>query len=416
MADVAPVHMSTESAGGGSAGLAGWGRDTNRRDFFYPRLEALRGVAALTVAAFHSWHSPWLDPAGQTRDFLSISDGQGFAGNVTSLVLRVIGNGLGAVVLFFVISGFVLSGSLARGPHSIPRVAMRFLLARLFRIYPAVFATIAIFATLFWSAGVFIDTTDGYAPLALLRNALLIDVSIDGVMWTLQLEMIAIPLIFVTYLGSRRWGLAVPAAMFLGLAVLSFWGPWDRAIGAPNMFGTIHAFMPGMVAYFVAPGLLKQCSPRVAKFAFAGAAAGFLASRPVLGIGSHWAVLCEAIFGAVVVAILASDCPGALGRIFDLSIIRFFGRISYSFYLLHPLTFLVMGKIPGPLASAMEAGVPVVVMATFLFVASTAAVTPLAFAMYRWVERPAVAAGGKLAKSMLRRREHAGTISAAKDH
>jgi peptidoglycan/LPS O-acetylase OafA/YrhL len=360
---------------------------------FYPRLEALRGVAALMVAAYHSWQSTWLDSNGKVRNFLALSDGQGLTSYHANLILRVIGNGYGAVVLFFVISGFVLSGSLARGPQGLPQSASRFLIARLFRIYPAVFATVGLFAALFWTSGVFIDTPKAYIPLGLLRNALLIDTSIDGVTWSLQLELIAIPLIVLAYFGWRLWGVTVSVVLFFCLAALSFWGPWNRVIGAPNLFGTIHAFIPGVAAFFLAPKLLKGCSPRIATLTLAGTITGFLASRPILGVGSHWAVLSEAVFGAIAVAILAFGHPGGFGRMFDVSLIRFFGRISYSFYLLHPLTLMVMWKMPHVLANAIKAGLPVLVVAIVLFVASTAAVTPLAFATYRWVERPGVTAG-----------------------
>jgi peptidoglycan/LPS O-acetylase OafA/YrhL len=363
---------------------------------FYPRLEALRGVAALMVAAFHSWQSTWLDSNDKVRNFLVVGDGQGLASNCTNVILRVFGNGYGAVVLFFVISGFVLSGSLARGPQGFPQGGSRFLIARLFRIYPAVFATVGLFAALFWTSGAFIDTPNAYTMLSLLRNALLINTSIDGVTWSLQLELIAMPVIVLAYLGWRAWGDIVPVVLFFCLAALSFWGPWNRVIGTPNLFGTIHAFMPGVIAFLFAPKLLRGCSPRIATLTLAGAISGFLASRPVLGVGSHWAALSEAIFGAIAVAILAFGHPGGFGRIFDFPLIRFFGRISYSFYLLHPLTLMVMWRIPHVLANAIKAGVPVLAVAIILFVASTAAVTPLAFATYRWVERPGVAAGREL--------------------
>jgi peptidoglycan/LPS O-acetylase OafA/YrhL len=363
---------------------------------FYPRLEALRGVAALMVAAFHSWQSTWFDSTDKLRNFLVVSDGRVFASYCTNMILRVVGNGYGAVVLFFVISGFVLTGSLARGPQRLPRGASRFLIARLLRIYPAVFATVGLFAALFWASGVFIDAPKAYIPLGLLRNALLINTSIDGVTWSLQLELIAMPAIVLAYFGWRQWGVTVPVVFFFCLAALSFWGPWNRVIGAPNLFGTIHAFMPGVAAFFLAPKLVKGCSARIATLTLAGTITGFLASRPVLGAGSHWAVLAEAIFGAIAVAILAFGQPGGCGRIFDFSLIRFFGRISYSFYLLHPLTLMVMWKMPHVLANAIRAGVPVLVVAILLFVCSTAAVTPLAFAMYRWVERPGVTAGREL--------------------
>jgi peptidoglycan/LPS O-acetylase OafA/YrhL len=360
---------------------------------FYPRLEALRGVAALTVAAFHSWQAPWLTSVGQSRDFLSAVDGGTLVENLGAAVLRVVGDGYGAVVLFFVISGFVLSGSLVRGPQNLATGASRFLNSRLFRIYPAVFATIAIFVALNLATGL-----ASYSALGLLRNALLLDTSIDGVMWSLQLELLAIPLIFVVYHGWLRWGAAALAAPFCLLAMLSFWKPWTHLIGSPNQFGEIYAFVLGMAAFLVAPRLIERYSPRIVTIVLTGAAALFLASRPVLGYASNWAALAEAIFGAIVVAVLAFGHPGGLATLLDRKLTRFFGRISYSFYLVHPLTLMVIWKVPSLLTAVITIGVPAIVVAAFLFVASAAAVTPLAFAMYRWVERPGVAAGRKLSK------------------
>jgi peptidoglycan/LPS O-acetylase OafA/YrhL len=370
---------------------------------FYPRLEALRGIAALSVAAFHSWQSRWLDSAGSTRSFLSPTTTDGFFDQIASLALRIAGNGHGAVILFFVISGFVLTGSLARGPQDYARGGTRFLLARLFRIYPAAVATIAVFALVFWAFGASFGRAQNFGPIALVENALLIDTSINGVMWTLQVELIAGPLLLIAYFGFQRFGIAPVVALFCILAALSFWGPWMRAIGGANMFGTIHAFIPGMIAFLTAPRLLRSCTPRTATLVLAIASIGFLASRPVLSWTSNWAVIAEASFGAIAVAVLAFGRPGAFATIFDWRLTRFFGRISYSFYLLHPLTLLAMWKNPSVLGAVIAMGVSPLALAIILFVTSVAVITPLAFALYRWVERPGIAANRTLARLLLAR-------------
>ena len=119
---------------------------------FYPRLEALRGVAALSVAVGHTWLAGWFISARGGNVFVQTDDGT-VAAHIVSSALRIFGNGAGAVVLFFVLSGFVLTGALVRLPRYSGSGATQFIVSRLFRIYPAVFATMAIFAALLLANG-----------------------------------------------------------------------------------------------------------------------------------------------------------------------------------------------------------------------------------------------------------------------
>jgi peptidoglycan/LPS O-acetylase OafA/YrhL len=360
---------------------------------FSPRLEALRGCAALSVAAFHCWQTKWTDESGQTVTFLSSCGGKGSAESLCTLSLNIAGNGLGAVILFFVLSGFVLSGSLHRGQSD----ATRFVTARLFRIYPAVFASVAIFAAFNWATR--LASPQPYDIVTMVRNALLLDVSIDGVMWSLQLEMIAIPILLIGFRLWRRWGVAPLVVLYITLVALSFVGGWQRLIGEPGEFGMIQAFIPGMLAYVLAPRVVARWTPRTATVAFTIVAASFLASRPLIH-GVWWSPIAEAAFGAIGVAILAFSSPGGIAKVFDLRLFLFFGRISFSFYLLHPLTLLVMWNMPGLRAPLAAAGLPPVVIAVVLFVSSVAVVTPLALAMYHWIERPGIEAYRRLVRGL----------------
>jgi len=49
-------------------------------------------------------------------------------------------NAIGAVNLFFVLSGFVLAASIERGPPQIGAAAYRFVMARVFRLFPAIWS------------------------------------------------------------------------------------------------------------------------------------------------------------------------------------------------------------------------------------------------------------------------------------
>src|SRR5262249_10951148 len=141
------------------------------KDEFFPRLEALRGLAALVVVASHVWQSPWNDPAGGATRFLHWRADHVYGGWTTYL-LSTLGNGAAAVDLFFVISGFVLLQSLTRGPASNWVSAGRFAVARVFRIYPAVFVTLGIFMLIFYATDATLCSPTAYEPIKFLQNAL----------------------------------------------------------------------------------------------------------------------------------------------------------------------------------------------------------------------------------------------------
>jgi peptidoglycan/LPS O-acetylase OafA/YrhL len=77
-----------------------------------------------------------------------------------------------------------------------------------------------------------------------------------------------------------------------------------------------------------------------------------------------------------------------------LGIVRFYGRISYSFYLLHALTLTVLWRIPEPLG-VLVAGMPGPLLALLLSAGSVPAVTPLAWLSWRYVELRGIALGSR---------------------
>ena len=72
---------------------------------FLPRIELMRGIAALMVVGFHVSNPFSAGPAHGWFD--------GFAFWILTALL----NGFGAVVIFFVLSGFVLARSLDANPN-----------------------------------------------------------------------------------------------------------------------------------------------------------------------------------------------------------------------------------------------------------------------------------------------------------
>jgi len=117
--------------------------------------------------------------------------------------IKAMGNGFGAVVAFFVISGFVLARSLDRDFS-----AARFARARIFRLFPAAISTIGLFAVLFYVFGFNLYEEEGasFTPLNIVANMLMLRTDIDAVMWSMKAELAATPLIFLCVWLYRRYG------------------------------------------------------------------------------------------------------------------------------------------------------------------------------------------------------------------
>ena len=71
---------------------------------------------------------------------------------------------------------------------------------------------------------------------------------------------------------------------------------------------------------------------------------------------------------------------------------RFYGRISFSFYLLHLLTLAMIWFMPNRLGDLVDVGIPRPLLALGLALATALVTTPLAYISYRVAERQGIAA------------------------
>jgi peptidoglycan/LPS O-acetylase OafA/YrhL len=354
----------------------------------------LRGLAALVVVASHAWRSPWNDPSGGTTTF-PYSWAEHVYGGWTTDVLSVLANGAAAVDLFFVISGFVLLQSLTRGPDSNWVNAARFVVARVFRIYPAVLVTIGTFTLIFYATGASICSPAAYEPIKLLRNALLLDTEIVGVMWTLRVEMLAIPLLILGFFLLRRLGNVALVILLAILLALATWRVWIGLIDPTLGLALLPFFAVGMLVFGVGkkPWSWIPSGPAAALLIVIAV----MLSVPLLPHFGARPYHIEMVCDAYIVGLLAFANLGAVGRFFEHPIVRFYGRISYSFYLINPLTLFAFWHMPEALGQIMQLPVPGILVALTMFLTSVVVTTPIAWLMYKYVERPGVALGRSLA-------------------
>ena len=156
-------------------------------------IDSVRGIAALAVVAYH-----WIGHVTVSAYPLW--------GETTSRLLQSLFNGPGAVAIFFVISGLVLSLRYIQQPDK-PIAYREFIVKRLFRLYPAYWVALAVMFLYMhrdFTFHVFEEL------LKLLTEASLIrDYSpLYGAGWTLNVEMAAsllMPVFILVLRHDRQW-------------------------------------------------------------------------------------------------------------------------------------------------------------------------------------------------------------------
>jgi peptidoglycan/LPS O-acetylase OafA/YrhL len=336
-------------------------------------LDGLRGLAALTVALAHCNLAvmgpvPW---QATIRDFGSLP-----AREIASSLLYVVFPGHAAVTLFFVLSGHVLWRSfLRRQPNSLFDLP-DYLVGRAYRLLPVAAASMIPLAFL----------TDASAR-ELVANMLLLSHSINGVLWSLQVEAICSLAIALAWLTTRGSPLRVAILLAAVLAL----SPLFRG---SNFFLYFPAFLLGALIDSVPKAVWSRGT-----VLGAGLAALVLSHLLIPHAVSRHAEM----LGAMVVV----GCIGATPRPALLTgPVQFLGAVSYPFYLAHPAA-LLLGKVVGIGDSTADPFATMALLALF----SVPIALAIAWLLHVAVEEPVMRARPRLMLSGLRLRFAAGRNS-----
>jgi peptidoglycan/LPS O-acetylase OafA/YrhL len=306
--------------------------------------------------------------------------------------IKALTNGYGAVVAFFVISGFVLARSLDRNFD-----ARGFAAARAFRLVPAAASTIGVFVLMYLLFGYVLDGHVSYGPLNVILNMLMLRADINGVMWSMKAELTATPLIFFcAWIGrSGKSGrlLLIAAALF----ALSFVGQYSHGLGNDTNLAPLFAFPVGVWLHFEGRKLVQKV-PALRAILLAGAAIVVFCACSFFNTVASLGLLVECLSAATLVALIAYRDGASEFAPLDHPIVHFYGKISYSFYLLHPLSLWLGAR----LAHHVEGlgAVPMSLVALTAALSSVAVTTPFAYLSWRFVEIPCV----RLGKSAVRKK------------
>lgn len=340
-------------------------------------LDSLRGLAAFAVLISHCIH---LQPVDSP-----VSAAIGRAGQLM---------GKDAVLIFFVLSGFVLFLSFPAAD----RFAMRpYLVKRVTRIWPP-FAFAILCSALLYVAVQPVPIAElnpwfnmnwrsPPSPGLILKHLAMTDrtdwQSLDVVMWSLVYEMrisFVFPLLALAV--ARDWRLAVAASVAISVVALAF---HTRFVGWFTPLSALRYFW----LFAVGAGIALH----------AGAIRGWFARRTrgervmlwLMAVGflllpfQALENITTPLASIAVVILCFADARA--DRALSTPALEWLGRVSYSLYLIHvpillTLTHLLYGHVP---------------MAVLLVLIVAAAVGA-AHVMYRWVERPAMAVGRRWAQ------------------
>jgi peptidoglycan/LPS O-acetylase OafA/YrhL len=316
----------------------------------------LRGLAALAVVWFHF-------SLGSADGLIKSSGTFGYLG----------------VIVFFVISGFIVPYSLAGRDYSLVRDGPGFFVRRIVRLEPPYLVAVALPVVLLFAAAATPWFKGTVPPLwfSVALHPLYLVPWFEGadwvniVFWTLAIEFqfYIVVLVAGQPLLSRS---ALATRAVLIAAVASSWFIHDHR----TIFGWAPFFLFGYLHFLRS----QRAMPLVEFLAWVGICVPCVFANPF----SHWSPLATVIAALFTVAALSITWPK------NLQPLTFLGTISYSLYLVHvPIggrVFNIAGRFvePGPIGTAIA-------MATAI-----AAALAAAFLLWRFVEAPAQAASRRV--------------------
>ena len=341
-------------------------------------LDSLRGLAALYVVAFHLLIVP------QTNLVIPSA----------SLRLLVEFGGTG-VFLFFVISGFSLSLTMPRHDRT-PWPAASYGVSRIFRIAPLFYAMLIL--TVIQDDTIF-GARDGLRNI-LLNSSLLFNLvphyqeGIVWASWTIGVEM----LFYAVFLPIYRTSPIIQIG--IGLASLGVFAVADSLLPAHYTFwsvlGWVQIFIIGMLA-FELYDLLKdhQYARTIGLLAIIGgvAALGLCAIQTLADKNIALRIPIGLGYAALLIGCGLRQLPFLSSRP-----LRFYGRISYSVYLVHPPIIVHCSRLYYFVAQALPSA-----LSYWICLAATLVVVPsIAFLAYRFVELPGIRLGKHMLDSLWR--------------
>ena len=352
---------------------------TTKRPERLSYLNSIRGIAALTVVLCHCW---LLSSAAFAKEHVGLSNAFSSMANLLFYSLSKLNEAGGAaVILFFVLSGFVLALSLRQTPVPYLSYALR----QFFRIYPAfLFIVVASYA-LHLIIGVRVPSISSWINIevnspnlssaTLLKHLALWGTTeshgLDIVIWSLVHEMrisLLFPFILSSVIASRIksvlvwWLVSIICSVWILFTTGTIIEGTQTSSFVDGLFATVF-----FIVFFAVGALLAVERERVS--AWIGALSKwkililFLVAAYCLlkSDFSHYALIGSINdylrgVGAVGLIALALGVPNFRNVLYHSSL-RWLGRVSYSLYLVHIPVLYEIGQTVGKSWSVLQVSI-----------------------------------------------------------
>lgn len=365
-------------------------------------LDGLRGVAALVVVLCHSL---LIVPAFSA----SIVEGAEPAFGtpewaILRTPLRVFTMGADAVMVFFVLSGFVLTLGFI-GRSMTPRFVGSYLARRIVRLYVPVWGSLVLAlvlatavardtgATSAWLASHQDPTARSFASdMILLFGTSNLNSPLWSLIWEVWFSLL-LPLIWVILRAVRveRWWL-LAAALLVAMSCLAEFPEVRQLLPLAHITGGLLRYLPVFCLGMILALKVSTLRNWYARAGRAGRAVSWgvvalllliqalyepFAASPPLVSGEFWILSLLGSTGIVALAIVSRRAGG----FFSSPSVMFFGRRSFSLYLVHEPIIVASALLVGAAGWFPWVALLPVVYALIILVT---------MAFYRWVEKPSI--------------------------
>jgi len=354
------------------------------------KLDGLRGLLSLIVCLNHSFMVvviPTFASVWQQNPLIF----HGLQSKIQQLFM-FIGNGGAAVTLFFLLSGLVIGQSLAHVNMNL-RGLLSFLAKRIIRLYP-VYLFILVLTALYMRFGYSYETFPFSSSWynwwmnfqmtlkEFILNFFFIHAYVGGVTWTLRVILIASFIFPVFYLINKKtiWWMDVLLGAFLiylSFTLLNIPGFRDLRYLYMFYFGLM---LPKFQKMFsLIPNWLTIPALPIMIIILLGFR--YLTNEYTGGVA-------ESIVAFFIIGLAAYGNKVSIMNFLDGKVLKFFGKISYSLYLIHYSVLYVISRLMFQNYPNLPYQNNYLLIHIVLFLLSTVIATGISLLVYKYIELP----------------------------